>query len=367
MNKSAIIAVAGAAAAVVLGACSHYNQEYQEYVPILAFLPNEITVGSTVDTTTGGDLNPYGLAIAPVSSGPITKGDLIVCNFNDGATNTQGKGTTIVGLSPTAKTAPYTIAQSPLLMGCSEVVVLPDGNIVAAANTANDLVLVTPQGTPGNAKPGIVSRPYAADVFAGPWGLTYAPSASGPALYVSNSSNGAIDRISLTAGDSQSSFTEVVKGFSVNNGVPGSILAPAGLTYDPTIDALYVVDSNSNRVVSISSISNVGADGVVVNGSGFSGTSAASAHVIASGAPLNGPLSAALLFSGNLVVGNTLDPDGTNLMIEITPSSGIFGTRNVDVDQGGAIFGIATSGTDANSQQIFFNDDNDATVKVLSN
>ena len=66
------------------------------------------TVGSTVDPT-NGDLNPYGLAIAPATAGLITKGDLVVCNFNDGPTNTQGKGTTIVGLHPAAgcQTVPY--------------------------------------------------------------------------------------------------------------------------------------------------------------------------------------------------------------------------------------------------------------------
>src|ERR1700675_3233265 len=50
------------------------------------------TVGSTIDPT-NGDLNPYGLVIAPATKGLITKGDLVVCNFNDGPTNTQGLGT----------------------------------------------------------------------------------------------------------------------------------------------------------------------------------------------------------------------------------------------------------------------------------
>ncbi|HWW80430.1 MAG TPA: hypothetical protein VNY82_12595, partial [Steroidobacteraceae bacterium] len=68
-------------------------------------------IGTTVDPVEKGG-NPYGLAIAPVTAGLITAGDLIVCNFNDGATNTQGLGTTIVGLHPTAGATPYRIAQS---------------------------------------------------------------------------------------------------------------------------------------------------------------------------------------------------------------------------------------------------------------
>src|SRR5579862_9003134 len=51
------------------------------------------TIGSTVDPT-NGDQNPYGLAIAPITSGAMTAGDLIICNFNDAA-NIQNNATTI--------------------------------------------------------------------------------------------------------------------------------------------------------------------------------------------------------------------------------------------------------------------------------
>src|SRR6185437_3696742 len=101
---------------------------------ILSMLsPNTITaIGSTVDPVERGG-NPYGLAIAPATAGLVSAGDLIVCNFNDGATNTEGKGTTIVGLHPTPGSAPYRIAQSPSLQGCNALAILPDGNISAAA------------------------------------------------------------------------------------------------------------------------------------------------------------------------------------------------------------------------------------------
>ena len=42
-----------------------------------------------------GDLNPYAIVVAPVSSGNIQKGDVLVDNFND-ISNLQGTGTTIV-------------------------------------------------------------------------------------------------------------------------------------------------------------------------------------------------------------------------------------------------------------------------------
>jgi hypothetical protein len=187
---------------------------------------------------------------------------------------------------------------------------------------------------------------------------------------------GAIDRIALN-GDAQTSFTEIASGFSSNLGAPGSISAPAGLTYDATNDTLYVVDINANRVVALSSVSAIGADGVIVSGTSFSGASAASATVIASGAPLNGPISGALLVNGDLVVGNTLDPNGTNLLIEISPTAGVVATKNVDTGAAGAIFGIVTVPTtvttmgtygmvNTQTNLIYFNDDNTNTVMLLA-
>ncbi|MGH8540920.1 MAG: hypothetical protein ACRETW_10505 [Stenotrophobium sp.] len=359
-GKIAAVTLSALVAAGNVGCYSSGSSNYNPpppSTPILNSLSTITTLGSTLDPQ-NGDQNPYGLAIAPISAGLIAAGDLVVCNFNDGPTNTQGLGTTIIGLHPDGHSMPYRIAQSASLKGCSEIALLPDDSIAAAANQANDNPVVTPNGS--------VTNPFAADTFSGPWGETYVAYLGTTALYVSNTGTGVIDRISLMNGQ-QTAFTEIVTGFSVNHGVPGSILAPAGLTYNSANDTLYVVDSNQNRVVALSRVSQIGMDGVVVSGAGFSGPSAASASVIASGAPLNGPLSAALLVNGDLVVGNTLDPTGTNLLIEVSPTAGVVATRNVDTGAGAALFGIAASGTSAANQVIYFNDDNDNTVKKLSN
>jgi hypothetical protein len=328
------------------------------------------TVGSTLDPIEMGG-NPYGLAIAPVTSGLVTAGDLLICNFNDGATNTEGKGTTVVGLHPVTGATPYRIAQSNQLLGCSALTTLPDGNIVATSSQANAAVLVSPSGT--------ISTPFSADTFAQPWGTISASYAGSQEVFVSNANTGTIDRITVS-GDQQTNFVEIAEGFSVNNGQPGGISAPAGLTYDPSSDTLYVIDTNANRVVAISGASIAGTDGIVVNGTTFSGSNAASAKVIASGAPLNGPISAALLVNGNLIVGNTLDANGTNLLIEISPNAGVVATKNVDTGAGGAIFGIVTVPvtitvpsstpgytTTEMSDVIYFNNDNSNTVVALSN
>ena len=99
--------------------------------PILGNLKTITTLGSTIDPNnnvaidpTGSGANPYGLALAPASAGLIKAGDLVVCNFNNGlktvkgspAANTQGQGTTLVGLHPLASAngggKPYHIDQS---------------------------------------------------------------------------------------------------------------------------------------------------------------------------------------------------------------------------------------------------------------
>ena len=327
------------------------------------------TIGSTVDPIEHGN-NPYGLAIAPVTSGLVTAGDLIVCNFNDGATQTEGQGTTIVGLHPTPGATPYRIAQSASLQGCNALAVFPDGSISAAAFSANQNPLVSPSGA--------VATPFSADTFAGPWGEAYvAANGQNPAaLYVSNV-DGTIDRITLN-GDAQTGFTQIVQGFC-GSGQPGSIYAPSGLTYDPSVDTLYVVDTSSYSVIALANVSSIGASGVMVAGQcgspatapptptpTFSGPSAASAHVIAHGAPLFAPLSAALLADGDLIVTNSdiNIPSGQmpNLATEVSPVlPGGFVGQPVQLDTSGtpgALFGVVATVDGQGNQIIYFNDDN---------
>jgi hypothetical protein len=86
--------------------------------------------------------------------------------------------------------------------------------------------------------------------------------------------------------------------------------------YDSSNDTLYVVDTSSASVIAIVGISNVSKDGLVVNGQcagaattptpapTFSGPSMTSARVIGRRAPLNTPLSAALIKNSDSVVAN---------------------------------------------------------------
>ena len=46
-----------------------------------------------------GDVNPYGVAVVPRSTGDLFRGNVLVSNFNNKA-NVQGTGTTIVQITP---------------------------------------------------------------------------------------------------------------------------------------------------------------------------------------------------------------------------------------------------------------------------
>jgi len=373
--------------------------------PILGSLMTITTIGSTIDPTnsltidpTGSATNPYGLVIAPVSAGLMTAGDLVACNFNNGpntvvgspAGNTQGQGTTVVGLHPVASSNaggnPYHIAQSASLLGCSALSMFPDDSIAATAFSASLVPVVAPSGP--------VNKPFAADNVGKPWSSAYAPAATGQpaALYVSNAT-GSISRITLNSSNAQTGFSQIATGFCVSGAVAGStdsLHAPSGLTYAPQIDTLYIVDTSSYSVVAFAHVSNISANGITVNGGDcaaaaptatatFTGPSMSSARVIASptspngGQQFNAPISAALLLNGNLVVGNAdqdLTPNqaGTNqnLLFEVSPTTGVVGSKQLDNGAPGALFGIAAV-PDANGNQvIYYNDDNDNTVKALS-
>ncbi len=319
---------------------------------ILNGLHTQTTIGAT---TVAGDQNPYGLAIAPATAGKITAGDLIVCNFNDPA-NVQGTGTTIVGLHPVAGAAPYAIVQSAQLEGCAAVTLDPADRIFAADFVANDDLIVSPAGT--------ISQSITAVTWHGPWGQIYSPTA-GPfgtaAVYATSVASGDVVRLDVSNGTVTGAQT-IITGFTRNTGAPGSILGASGLTYDPNGDQLYVIDGNLNVLYGFRSVSTIPAGGIVVSGASFSGTSAASARVVASGAPMNAPVSAALLENGNIVVGNTAD----NNMIEYSPAGAMLGEKLVDNGATGAIFGIVATGTTPASQKIYFNDDNANAVVLIS-
>ena len=317
---------------------------------VIGSLKTIATIGSTIDPL-NGDRNPYGLAVSPASGGIINAGDLIVCNFND-ALNIQGLGTTIDVLSPVVGAKPRRLIADPRLTGCAALA-LGKAAPWAAALDANDNPIVTPAG--------VLADPVNTFAWTGPWGQAFVAGPKSPAaFYETNANDGSIVRINLGA---TFTFDKIVAGLPVNHGVPGSILAPSGLTYDAARDVLYVVDGAVNAVAAIGNPATIPNGGIRIGRDGRPfGPFAARIRVLHAGGPLNAPISAALLYNGDLVVTNS----GNNEVLELTPDGRIIGSRVLDSGPAGALFGIAVSGTSAATTRVYFNDDNDNTVKVLA-
>jgi hypothetical protein len=336
------------------GAVAPAGVVHEDTTSILKLLKKTVVIGSTIDPKLG-QLNPYGLTVAPTTTGDFTKGDLVVCNFN-AKSNVQGTGYTIVALHPTPGSKPTLVSDNKILKGCDALALGPADDIWAADFSANDNPVLSASG---KLETNIKGAP-----FDHPWGQVYAQSSSSAAFYASNAGNGDLIRINL---GSTFTYDVIAKGFAVNHGKPGSIFAPSGLTYDPNGDVLYVVDGTNNTVVALSNVSSIPAGGVFVGkgGTTFKGPDAKDARLVFSGKPLNGPISATLLPNENLVVGNTGNPSGENLMVELTPSGKVLDVRNVDKGASGSLFGIVATGTSDADTKIYFNDDNDNNLQVL--
>jgi hypothetical protein len=324
---------------------------------VLKQLSKQTVIGSTIDPKFG-QLNPYGLDLARSTSGKITTGDLVVCNFN-AKSNVQGTGFTVVALHPAPGSKPTLVyASKKVLEGCNAIALSPSGDFIWAADwTANDNPIVAPNGKlVMNIKGKFLDHPFG-QAFA-------APMKGDAAFYESNAGNGTLVRFDVV----KSTVQVIAKGFPVNHGMPGSILAPSGLNYDAKIDTLYVIDGTNNAVYAISNVTKVAEKGIALDAEGihFSGPDSKSIRVVFKGKPLNGPISSALLFNGNLIIGNTLDPNGKNLLIELTPAGKLLDVRNVDKGAAGSLFGIVATGTSAADTKIYFNDDNNNNLQVLS-
>src|SRR5580693_3722039 len=90
-----LAAVATATAGLLAGTAGSAGA--QGFGSFVGPLHHVSTIASTVPGN--GDVNPYGVAVVPRSTGFLHRGDVLISNFNNKA-NLQGTGTTIVQVSP---------------------------------------------------------------------------------------------------------------------------------------------------------------------------------------------------------------------------------------------------------------------------
>jgi hypothetical protein len=308
-----------------------------------------------------GDTNPYAIVVAPVTSGRIHEGDILVDNFNN-LSNLQGTGTTIVDYNPSTKQT-ITFAKLPQHLPQSGVglttamVMLKSGWIIVGSTPSTD-------GTTRTKGDGALllldSNGQLFDVWTGPningpWGNIAAidngttasifismagfdvpgPEVHDPATGRSVIVNKAIVlRIDLSIADGKppviTSQTVIANGFGQRADKDAFLVGPTGLALGPD-DTLYLSDALENQIVAIP-------DAVKRT------TSAGTGRTITRGGFLRRPLALIRVPNGHLLVCNATNGQ----VVEVDPDSGKqLCAQWIDNDQAqsppgnGDLFGIA--------------------------
>jgi hypothetical protein len=319
------------------------------------------TIASTVPAN--GDVNPYGMAVVPVTTGSLMKGNILISNFNN-SNNLQGTGTTIVQISPAGTVSLFAQIDGNHLPGpcpggiglTTALVALKSGWVVVGS-------LPTTDGTSATAQAGCllvldshgnVAETFFGSLINGPWDMTAADGGNNVSLFVANVLNGTIAaggnvvhqgtvlrlnlKIAQGSMPSLQSMTLVGSGFAEKSDPAALVIGPTGvyLTHSGDSDSegdddgvtLYVADSVNNRIAAIPHALRRTA-------------SAGTGITISKGGALNDPLGLTVTPDGNIITVNGNDgfavvttPFGKQISKVLLDSSG-------NPPGAGALFGVA--------------------------
>lgn len=325
-------------------------------------------IASTVPAN--GDVNPYGVAVVEETKGALTRGNILVSNFNNEA-NAQGMGTTIVQVTPKGDLGLFaTLDASKLPGSCpggvgltTALVVLKSGWVVvgslatedgmAATAQAGCLIILDSSGTPVETLSG--------GVINGPWDMTALDLGDFAFLFVTNVLNGtvaasgdtvnegSIVRIALAI-PSQGMPIErgrlvIASGFGEHTDPDALVVGPTGLGLNRD-GTLFVADTVANRVAAIPHAV-------------FRFTSAGVGRTVLAGTPLNSPLGLAVTPNDEVLVVNAGDG---NLVSMDEDGSGVE-VKTISPNGAGALFGLAVK---SEPRGVYFVDDGDNTLNLLS-
>lgn len=309
--------------------------------------------------TGNGDVNPYGTAVVPSSTGDIVKGDVLISNFNN-SKNLQGTGTTIMQISPKGKATVFARLGSQVSG--------PVGLTTALAVFKRGFVVVgslpTTDGSAATAKSGalyvlnsvgkLVST-ITDDGIDGPWDLTSYDGGGWGALFVTNVLNGTVAakgavvnkgtvvRIVLDLTKATPTVIESQKigsGYAEQTKAAALVLGPTGVGLNSS-GTLYVADTVRSRIDSIP-------DAL------FRSTSAGTGSVVTSGDFIDNPLGLAVAPNGDILTVN-----GANgYVVETTPKGAqvvwTYLDKSGSPEGAGALFGLAVQ---PGNKGLYFVDD----------
>ena len=325
------------------------------------------TLASTVPGN--GDVNPYGVAVVPRSTGDLGKGNVLVSNFNNKA-NVQGTGTTIVEVTPSGHEWQFArinrhLASCPGGVGLTTALtVLRSGWVIVGSLPTQNGNISGPGCLIVLDQWGHVRETFAGHGINGPWDMATLDLGNQAVLFVTNVLNGTVAAKGGTVfGGTVLRLVVQIPHFglpwiqfntTIGSGFPEA-LNSAALVLGPTgaglgrNDVLYVADTLRNRVAAIP-------DAL------FRVSSAGPGFTLSQGGHLNSELGLVVAPGGDILTVN----GGNGNLVEITPFGAQIAVRRLDSSGSppgaGALFGLAVKpGHDA----VYFVDDATNTLELL--
>ena len=311
-------------------------------------------ISSTVPQN--GDVNPYGVAVVPRSTGNLHRGDVLVSNFND-KTNAQGTGTTIVQVNPhggMSLFAGISDSRCPGGVGLTTaLVVLRSGWVIVGSLPTQNSKISGPGCLIVLDRWGHVQKTITGHGIDGPWDMTALDLGNFAELFVTNvlggilgqhtsPNGGTVERLIITSAPHKTprvlASRRIGSGFPARTDPAALVLGPTGvgLGFNGT---LYVADTLDNRIAGIPNAVFRHRD----DGRGFT---------VSQGSALNSPLGLAIAPNGHILTVN----GGDGNMVETTPHGKQIAVKTVDNNMGGAgnLFGLAVK---PHADAVYFVDD----------
>ena len=326
-------------------------------------------VASTIDPATG-DLNPYGVAVVPVTAGTLVKGDVLVGDFGSYA-NPGGAGQSIVEIDP-ATGAVTDWSHSATLDGVDSLSFNPKGFLwtgdlgpvgpsgaddgsggnVAIIGTSGQVAATFDQATTGHG------------FFAGTWGQEYGMNSAGKVSFYwpdagTGPDAGTVWRLDPHPGGTPNgqptnatyALLTTLPAGGPTAAVP-TVRGPQGQAYDAATDTLYVADDANSTVYAIPHASTA--------------TGPVPAQVVLQGGPLDAPQGIVIdPGSGTLLVVNGANND----LVDLTTGGRVVGVRDLAPNEPpGALFGLAVdpAGTDSHATTVFYVNDDENSLHELT-
>ena len=325
------------------------------------------TLASTVPGN--GDINPYGMAVVPRSTGDLWRGNVLISNFNDKA-NVQGTGTTIVQVTPSGHVSQFARV-SRQLAGCPGGVGLTTALSVLRSGWVIVGSLPTKNGSVSGSgclivldQWGHVRETFTGHGINGPWDMTAADFGGTAELFVTNVLNGTVAANGATVhhGTVVRLFLilpsyglpyifradTIGSGFAEHLDPAALVIGPTGVGLAPN-GTLYVADTVANRIAAIP-------------GAQWRLTDAGTGYTVSQGHHLNGELGLVVAPGGDILTVNS----GDGNLVEVTPSGFQIAVRTLDSSGSpagaGALFGLVVK---PGHRAVYFVDDATNTLDLL--